>query len=95
MLKGTKGKHIDGWRRFGIDPSNGNDAENWLLVLKILQEVVDKADDYYQKRNADGSICTFYIKVFVEEGVKVVVKIWNGFDGTIQQISDAIPYLLN
>ena len=95
ILKGTNRWHIAGWRRFGIDPDNGNDIENWLLVLKILQEVVDDADRYYQEINKNGSTCTYYVKVFVEEGVQVIVKIWNNLGGTIQQIADAIPYILD
>ena len=94
ILKGSFGKHIPGWQRFGIDPENGDKDGNWLLVLRILKEAVDKADYYYTKTNGDGTLCTFYVKTFVEEGVKLVVKIWNGLDGTIQQLSDAITYLI-
>ena len=41
ILKGTKRKHVNGWKRFGIDPDNDN---AWSLLLPILEEVVDGAD---------------------------------------------------
>ena len=92
ILKGTKGKHISGWKRFGIDPENkgGND---WLLVLTILQETVDDADAFFSKVLDNGATVTFYFKIYIQEQLVVMVKIWENVEGTVQKISDAIPYI--
>ena len=92
ILKGTKGKHIDGWKRFGIDPDNNN---AWGLVVPILKEVLEKADDVQYTQLSDGSMIVEYIKTYAEQGVQVVFKIWIDASGVIQQISDAIPYIMD
>ena len=94
IIKGTKGSHIGGWKRFGTDPNKSN-QDNWLLILPILQETVDDADYYYQRSLASEGTLTFYVKTYIAEGVKIVVKIWESADGLIQEIADAIPYIIN
>ena len=91
ILKGTKGRHIKGWKRFGIDPDGKN---AWELLLPILKEVVDKAERYETRYLDDGGMNIFYYKVYVDIGVEVMVKIWIDSTGTIQKISDAIPYII-
>lgn len=92
ILKGTRKTHIPGWKRFGIDPENGND-NNWSLLLPILKEVVDEADAYKESLLSNGSKIIQFTKYYVDEGVQVVVKIWVSANGAIQQLSDAIPYI--
>jgi hypothetical protein len=93
ILKGTDGKHIDGWRRFGIDPENNDNKNNWIALLPLLQEVVDDADYSYDEVLKSGGMAIYYVKTYITEGVHVVVKIWESIDGLIEQISDAIPYI--
>ncbi|SDM86625.1 RHS repeat-associated core domain-containing protein [Acetanaerobacterium elongatum] len=52
ILKGTKGKHIPGWKKFGFDP-NGNNG--WAKVLVIMKAVVDAYDKISSYTNKDGS----------------------------------------
>ena len=92
ILKGTKRKHVDGWKRFGIDPDNNN---AWNMVLPILQEVFEKADDVQPTLLPNGSMYIEYIKTYADQGVQVVLKIWVDASGLIQQISDAIPYIID
>ena len=92
ILKGTNGKHVNGWNRFGFDPKDPN---NWSTLLPIIQQVVQETDHYKvipAKGALDGWVW-FYKKSFAEIGVEVVVKIWGTVDGVIQKLSDAIPYI--
>ena len=91
ILKGTGRKHVNGWKRFGIDPDNSN---AWGILLPILEEVVDKADDCESTMLPDGSMIVKYFKTYIDQGVQVMVKIWVDVTGMIQEISDAIPYLI-
>ncbi len=91
ILKGTKGKHIPGWNRMGIDP---NDDKSWALVLPILKEVVEKADRILTTTLPNGSQIVQYYKLYAAEGVNIVVKIWLSIDDLIEQLSDAIPYII-
>ena len=92
ILKGTKGKHVNGWKRFGIDPDNNN---AWGLILPLLEEVVDKADYYTTTTLPGGAMYIQYFKTYIDQGVQVMVKIWVDAAGMIQQISDAIPYIID
>ena len=92
ILKGTERKHVNGWKRFGIDPDNNN---AWGLLLPLLKEVVDKADYSTPTTLPDGAMYIQYFKTYIEQGVQVMVKIWIDVTGTIQQISDAIPYIID
>ena len=59
-------------------------------------DVVDDYDDISQPSAvAPSGYVVKYYKVFADEGVKVMVKIWYSIDGLIIKLSDAIPYLLN
>ena len=91
ILKGTKKKHVNGWKRFGIDPDNDN---AWQILLPFLEEVVDEADSVKTTMLSNGAMYVQYFKTYVEEGVEIMVKIWVDATGTIQKISDAIPYIL-
>ena len=92
IRKGTGKTHIPGWKRFGIDPNNNN---SWNQILPIIKETVDMADDITEEILKNGDKITYYTKLYLNEGVKVVVKIWTSIDGAIQKLSDAIPYVIN
>ena len=92
IRKGTGKTHIPGWKRFGIDPNNNN---SWNQILPIIKETVDMADDVTEEILKNGDKITYYSKLYLNEGVKVVVKIWTSIDGAIQKLSDAIPYIIN
>ncbi len=94
ILKGTKKKHVSGWKRFGIDPQNGN-SHNWGVLITILQEVVDDADNQIEYTLSDGSKYIKYFKTYSELGVEVVVKVWVSADGIVQKLSDAIPKIID
>ena len=96
ILKGTKLKgrghsHVNGRKKFGIDPEDPN---AWELLLPLLKEVVDDADSFVEKAAKGSGTFVEYTKRFVEQGVDVVVKIWISADETIAKISDAIPYIV-
>ena len=91
ILKGTGRKHVPGWKRFGKDPDGNN---GWEMILPILKEVVEHADEFKEKVARGGGTVIEYSKTYVEEGVRVVVKIWISADGTRQQLSDGIPYII-
>lgn len=91
IISGTNGRHILGWQRFGINP-NGNDP--WVAILPILKDTIDNADKTWQKTLESGGTLYYYAKYYVEEGVRVVVKIFESADGTIRRISDAIPEII-
>ena len=91
ILKGTKGKHIPGWERFGIDPK---DPKSWATALPIIIEVVEKGKAAAPKLLKDGTWLFQYSKQYIDQGVTVVVQIWVSQDGTIQKLSDAIPYII-
>ena len=92
ILKGTKRKHENGWKRFGIDPDDNN---AWNLVLPILKEVIDDADSIKARVLIDGSMIVQYFKIYAEKGVEVMVKIWIDASGKIHNLSDAIPYIID
>ena len=83
---GTNGRHIDGWKKCGIDP-NGNGS--WELVLAIIKTVVDNYDRLTEKAADNGGRIIYYYKYFSEYGLEILVKIWESSDGTIQNLSDA------
>lgn len=91
ILKGTGRKHVPGWKKFGKDPDGNN---GWEMILPILKEVVERADEFKEKAARGGGTFIEYSKTYVEEGVRVVVKIWISADGTRQQLSDGIPYII-
>ena len=93
ILRGTGKLHVAGWRRLGIDPDK-NGA--WNALLPILYEVVEKADDVacHVAKGNTGYVYT-YAKVYIDEGVRVVVSIWVSLSGEIQKLSDAIPFILD
>lgn len=62
--------------------------------MPILKEVVEHADEFKEKAARGGGTFIEYSKTYVEEGVRVVVKIWILADGTRQQLSDGIPYII-
>ena len=66
----------------------------WEMILPILKEVVEHADEFKEKAARGGGTVIEYSKTYVEEGVRVVVKIWISADGTRQQLSDGIPYII-
>ena len=92
ILKGTKRKHENGWKRFGIDPDDNN---AWNLVLPILKEVIDDAGSIKARVLIDGSMIVQYFKIYAEKGVEVMVKIWIDASGKIHNLSDAIPYIID
>ena len=52
------------------------------------------ADDYWEEITKTGERLLYYSKTYIEEGVNVIVKIWNSADGLTQKLSDAIPYII-
>ena len=56
----------------------------WEMILPILKEVVEHADEFKEKAARGGGTVIEYSKTYVEEGVRVVVKIWISADGTRQ-----------
>ena len=91
ILVGTGRQHVSGWKRFGIDPDDDN---GWEMILPILKEVVEHADEYEEKIAKGSGTFIEYSKTYINEGVRVVVKIWMSADGTRQQLSDSIPYII-
>ena len=91
ILVGTGRKHVPGWKKFGIDPDDDN---SWGMILPILKEVVEHADEFEEKIAKGGGTFIEYSKTYINEGVRVVVKIWMSADGTRQQLSDGIPYII-
>ena len=79
-----------GGRQYGYTyDSMGNIATysapgGWEMILPILKEVVEHADEFKEKAARGGGTVIEYSKTYVEEGVRVVVKIWMSADGTRQ-----------
>ena len=92
IIKGTKGKHIAGWKRFGFDPQGDN---GWKQIVPIIVCSLKYADEVKQSSLADGSRIYIYIKNFAQVGVTVVVKIWESADGLVRKLSDAIPRIVD
>ena len=92
ILKGTDNKHINGWRRFGLNPQDPN---SWSTLLPILMDIVENTSPYDVQQGKGGGWVYYYAKTFLDIGVKVVVKIWVSADGFIQKLSDAIPYIVD
>ena len=98
IVKGTRLKkkgpsHVEGWRRFGIDPDHPDEA--WEFLVPILKEVVDEAERIVERALPDGSLSIEFFKMFGSEGVEVMVKIWISEDGLRVQIADAIPTIIS
>lgn len=91
ILKGTKGKHIPAWERFGFDPK---DPKSWAMALPIIKEVVEKGKAVAPELLKNGTWLFQYSKQYIDQGVTVVVQIWVSQDGIIQKLSDAIPYVI-
>lgn len=90
IIKGTKGRHIPGWNKLGIDPG-GNNA--WDAILLVLKDVIDHADQSWTETTKNGNVVYNFSKYYVEEGVEVVVRIFYSVENGTFKISDAIPYL--
>lgn len=88
ILKGSGNGHVNGWKKFGIDPNGSN---GWKGLLPILKIVVDKYDSVSKKILPDGSKIFYYTKSFGDIGESVVVKIWQSSNGAINKLSDAWP----
>ncbi len=91
IMRGTKDKHVEGFKKFGFDPKDPN---NWTKLLPILKEVVDNPDSTKGPSAATGG-GTFiqYFKYYAKQGVEVMVKIFFPENGGTPRISDAIPYI--
>ena len=77
------------WKKFGIDPNNNG---GWGKLLPILKEVVDKGNEYMTTESKDGNLI-YYQKTYLDEGVKVIVRLIVGKNGEVR-LSDAWGELL-
>lgn len=89
ILHGTKGRHENEWRRFGIDP-NDPDSNNWAKLLPILEETYRQGKEEITKIvNDAGDKVVYYVKEFEEFSARVWLKMWQSVESGIQKISDA------
>ena len=89
--KTSREAHGPGWNKFGIDP-NGNNA--WDKLVPILKDTL-RTGKFLERRgiqNGNGGSILYYGKDYVEEGVRVIVKIWT--KGKTYRFSDAYTVLL-
>ena len=61
-------------------------------LLPILKEVVDKGNEYMTTESKDGNLI-YYQKTYLDEGVKVIVRLIVGKNGEVR-LSDAWGELL-
>lgn len=61
-------------------------------MLPILKEVVDKGNEYMTTESKDGNLI-YYQKTYLDEGVKVIVRLIVGKNGEVR-LSDAWGELL-
>lgn len=60
--------------------------------MPILKEVVDKGNEYMTTESKDGNLI-YYHKTYLDEGVKVIVRLIVGKNGEVR-LSDAWGELL-
>jgi len=86
--KNSRSGHMDGWKKFGLDPKRPDD-ENWLKLLPYLLETLQKDNLIETKTTQDGGTLFFYANDYVDLGIKVIVKVWKSASGELLQLSDA------
>ena len=87
IINGTGDKHLDGWKKLGLDPKKPDD-DKWKYVLGIIKMTVDNYDSI---DNSSSSLIEF-VKKFEDRSVELVVTIYKYSDGTLK-LSDAVPYV--
>ncbi len=92
IMRGTKDRHVDGFKKFGFDPK---DPRNWSKLLPYLKQVVDNPDRTDGPLAAAGGGGSYirYFKYYSKQGVELMVKIFFPESGGAPKISDAIPYI--
>ena len=78
ILKGSKNGHVDGWKKFGIDP---NDPNSFLKLLPFLKKAVDKGEEAITKLDNGGRIIE-YVHYIKDKAFEMVVRIFEYPDGT-------------
>lgn len=85
--------HKDHW---DISDRHGNKIRevdfNGNEIWPILKEVVDKGNEYMTTESKDGNLI-YYQKTYLDEGVKVIVRLIVGKNGEVR-LSDAWGELL-
>ena len=83
LLKGTDGKHIEGWKKFGIDP---NDPKSFVPLIPFLKEAIDKGIEMIQ--NVGGGRIIEYVHYIKDKSFEIVVKVFEHPNG-IRVLTDA------
>lgn len=97
VANGTNGKHKCGWEKLGLNPNIPEDPKFWGPVLELIKRTVSLGRRLPNETANNGGVKEVYeyiIKVATdaEEGIKIIVKIYNGLGGEgklIRRLEDA------